>query len=69
MNSSGKANYTGQYIFCLKTSGPGTIKPRFYGPRSDISFSTHSRKTIKYKESFTNNISKTVCPIWLKFEN
>ena len=26
-------------------------------------------KTIKYKEFFNNNISKTVCLIWLKFEN
>ena len=26
-------------------------------------------KTIKYKESFKSNISKAICPIWLKFEN
>ena len=26
-------------------------------------------KAIRYKESFNRNISETVCPIWLKFEN
>ena len=33
-----------------------------------INFINILAKTIKYKESFNSNISKTVCPIWLKFE-
>ena len=33
-----------------------------------INFINILAKTIKYKESFNSNFSKTVCPIWLKFE-
>ena len=34
-----------------------------------IKFINILAKTIKYKESLNINFSKTVCPIWLKFEN
>ena len=34
-----------------------------------INFINTLAKTIKYKESFNSNFSKTVSPIWLKFES
>ena len=33
-----------------------------------INFINILAKTIRYKESFNNSISKTLCLIWLKFE-